>query len=151
MKIYRATLKDSKDIWTWRNDPQTRRMFRSSDFVDWELHSKWFKLMLKRTDQFLLIGCDNQNEKVGMVRFDFKENNVAEISINLNPKKRGLKIAKPLLTQAIDYGIKLGIKEFIAEIKNENHASLYAFKGVGFEFVHEENEMSLFKMTYPKE
>ncbi len=117
MKIYRATLEDSKDIWTWRNDPQTRRMFRFPDFVDGKSHSKWFKLMLKRTDQFLLVGCDNQNEKVGMVWFDIKDNNVAEISINLNPKKRGLKLAKPLLTQAIDYGIKLGIKEFIAEIK----------------------------------
>jgi len=142
-----ATWEDSKDIWLWRNDTHTRSKARSSDLVEWDSHSKWFEVTLQRDDRILLIGVDELKEKVGMVRFDLTGEKTAEISVNLNPQKRGLGLAKPLLTEGIEYAKKKGVRAFIAEIKNENVSSVRTFKSIGFSFVDSNNELSFFRMT----
>ena len=147
MVICKATLEDSKDVWIWRNDPLTRRMFRSSRVVKWSTHNQWFKLSLQNRNRILLIGYDGLKEKVGIVRLDLINKHVAEVSINLNPNKRGLKLSKPLLSSAIQYARKSGITEFYAEIKNNNTTSLHIFKETGFKYIQVKDEMSLLKMT----
>ena len=150
MKIRRAIIEDSEDIWAWRNNTHTRSMFRSSEFVEWAAHVKWFDLMLRRADGLLLVGVDDSDGKVGMVRFDLRNKNVAEISINLNPKKRGLGLAKPLLEQALKRCADiLDVNEFVAEIKIENIASIKTFEGAGFQFFRSDDQMSYFRITAP--
>lgn len=142
-----ATSEDSEDIWVWRNDTRTRSMAHSSDLVEWDSHSEWFDVTLQRDDRIVLIGIDELKEKVGMVRFDLSDKKTAKISVNLNPRKRGLGLAKSLLTEGIEHAKEKGVKLFIAEIKNENVASVRTFKGIGFLFVASNSELSFFRMA----
>ena len=58
IKVRKATLKDSKDIYEWRNDELTRKMSLSTNFVEWDNHIKWFKASLNNTKKSLLMSPD---------------------------------------------------------------------------------------------
>jgi len=50
-----AEEKDSKTIYDWRNDALTRQMFHTTEFVEWEGHSKWFALSLTNPNRLLVM------------------------------------------------------------------------------------------------
>lgn len=137
MKVKPATLQDSKDIWQWRNDPASRAMFFDGDQVAWEDHQQWYARALKSPERTLLVGVDEEvQQNIGVVRFDGLEDEVVEVSINLNPLYRGQGLAKPLLSMAIDHYLAINnCSQLIAKIKSINTASRKLFAGVGFEFV----------------
>jgi len=72
-----------------------------------------------------------------MVRFDKcgKQDNVYEVSINLDPQQRGKGLGRLLLTKAIEhFWTQVADADLIlAEIKKENAASKKAFENAGFE------------------
>ena len=101
MTILRATKNDSKDIWSWRNDELTKKMSITTDNVQWDTHSAWYEASLINPNRYLYIGSIN-NEKIGMCRVDIDiENNIAEVSINVNPLHRGKKLSSHLLSKGI--------------------------------------------------
>ena len=97
--IRKAKMSDSKAIWKWRNDPLTRSMFISKDYIEYKDHLKWFKSKLKNKNSFIFIG-QAFGKSVGMVRIDTTKN-IGEISININPKFRGISLSETLLSDAI--------------------------------------------------
>ncbi|MCH9845595.1 MAG: GNAT family N-acetyltransferase [Alphaproteobacteria bacterium] len=123
---------DGRDIFEWRNDADTRNMSHDSQIVTWQQHEDWFNSSLHNANRCLLI-CADSTKKIGMVRLDIKENE-ALISINLNPKMRGLGLAKPCLTNAMQFFKNAFpyIKTYTAEIKSVNIASSKAFENAGF-------------------
>lgn len=133
IKIRSAKENDSKDIFEWRNDELTRQMSHTSEIIDWENHNRWHSNSLNSQSRVLLICEDNRNEKIAIIRFDISESN-AIISINLNPNQRGKGLAKSCLIQSIEFFSKeyVGIKNLIAEIKEDNIASQKTFLGIGF-------------------
>jgi hypothetical protein len=42
MKIRHALESDSKYLWQWRNDPQTRQNSVNQDEISWGDHNNWF-------------------------------------------------------------------------------------------------------------
>ena len=147
-----ATPNDSSDIFYWRNDDLSRKMAAQSDVVEWENHQKWFQSTPDYESRLFLI-CEvisSSNEKVGVVRFDYNENNKeAKISINLSPKMRGKGYAKPCLKSAVDFFLKEEplCSKIHAEIKDVNIASRKSFEGVGFNKMSEDND-GLLQYTY---
>ncbi len=137
---------DSRDIFEWRNDADTRKMSHDSEIITWQQHEDWFHASLQNADRCLLI-CVDASGKVGMVRLDIKEND-ATISINLNPKMRGLGLAQPCLTNAMQFFKNAfpDIKIYTAEIKSVNIASSKAFENVGFVFDNELNGVKYYRM-----
>ena len=133
LKIRSAEENDSKDIFDWGNDELTRQMSHTSEIIEWENHSIWYSNSLKSENRILLICEDNHNQKIAVIRFDISESN-AIVSINLNPNQRGKGLAKSCLIGSIDFFSKeyIGIKNLIAEIKEENVASQKTFLGIGF-------------------
>ena len=133
--IVKATSGHSKDIWSWRNDPVTRSMFRSPDLVAWDDHAKWFEGSLVNPNRFIYVALVN-NRPVGMVRFDaisLAEGRF-ETSINVAPAKRGSGIGGKLLTgsiRALKNEISC-VKEILAQVKSTNPASNALFKSAGF-------------------
>src|ERR1035437_4870882 len=67
----RATVADSRQLWTWRNDPATRAGSKSHTEVPWDDHHRWFTASLARTDRILLVVQDPVGP-VGTVRWDLK-------------------------------------------------------------------------------
>lgn len=136
LKLRPATLDDRRALWDWRNDTITRRNSFDSRIIPKEEHDLWFHKAMSDPGRCLVIGLDEYNEKVGVVRFDIRSKEVAEIDVNLAPKKRGLGLGAKLIAQSVNhYLAKFNqMTRITARIKEHNVASLKAFEKAGFVF-----------------
>ena len=134
-----ADTNDSKDIWHWRNNKVTRKMFNNMEEVSWQDHEEWFKNMLCNQKSFIYIGVMSNKDNFGMVRFDVIKK-IAEISINLNPKYRSLNLSYRLLLKAINQFSKNNNSQIIAKVKTLNTASKKCFIKAGFKLKKEEQD-----------
>ena len=64
VSIHKATEEDSKDIWIWRNDEKTRKMFTSTEEVSWEAHKIWYDISLKNKNRYLFVGILEPENKI---------------------------------------------------------------------------------------
>jgi len=142
-----AANSDSRLIYELRNDELARQMSHTSDFIEWEGHSKWFASSLKNKHLLLLI-CEDEDtaQQVAVVRFDV-ESDRAFISINLSPLMRGKGEAKNCLKSALGFFAEFcpNVSHVDAEIKLVNVASKRSFEGVGFLRIREELDMLLYE------
>lgn len=133
----KANVSDSRDLFEWRNDQQSREASINRDLVTWEGHEKWLTAKLNSDDTFMLIfELSSQNSsKVGMTRFDLERHKgIAEISINVNPTFRGHGLAEKLLSESIELfaSAETGIHLINATIRESNVASTKIFIRSGF-------------------
>jgi RimJ/RimL family protein N-acetyltransferase len=138
IKIRPATAGDSRDVFDWRNDEQTRRASISQSEVGWAEHERWLASSLADSSSVLfiaeLVDEGDAASAVGMCRFDLAaDRQTAEVSINLNPAFRGRGLSGPVLRAAI--------KRFLAAyegatleatIRLDNVASGRIFTASGF-------------------
>jgi len=138
VEVRLASDSDSRNIYEWRNDDLTRKMFRTSECVEWNEHCKWFASTISNPNRCLLICESEKREPIAVVRFDI-ENNCAELSINLSPLKRGKGYASLCLSSAISYfeAYFPFVSELIAEIKTINIPGRKSFERVGFSLCDE--------------
>lgn len=137
LAIRAATIEDSKYVFEWRNDADTRTASLNTDEVPWAQHEPWFAAVLKnpRITLYLVVTAGLPHERVAMCRFNISPTErSSEISINLNPDFRGQGLAMSVLTLAIESFIaaQLGIDEIVAMIRLQNIASLRIFGAAGF-------------------
>jgi len=138
--VKRATENDSKDIWEWRTNSLTRRMFKDSGYVCWADHHIWYKKSLADPNRYIYVGFLADGAKVGVCRFDIDEiNHVAEVSINLNPTHRGRGLSLSLLTESLFAFSTHRIVNLSAKIKKKNIPSVKCFSRAGFNMVKENN------------
>jgi len=131
--VSKALKTDSADLWTWRNDTQTRAMSLSGEAVDWPTHDAWFDRSLENELRRLYVGRLG-DLKIGMCRFDLNaQRNEAEVSINLNPDARGMRLSVPLLAAAIEAFWNDVRVDLTATVKKQNQASIACFTRCGFE------------------
>ena len=127
-------------------------MFTTNGEVSWEAHCKWYESSLKNRKRYLYVGHEsNSADKVGVCRFDINEQkSTAEVSINLNPKKRGLKLSDKLLSAGIRaFNIEQQV-DLVASIKKNNIASNKCFTKCGFILQSEDNVFQYFKLLINK-
>jgi UDP-2,4-diacetamido-2,4,6-trideoxy-beta-L-altropyranose hydrolase len=124
---------DCHDLWLWRNDPHTRAMSISMHEVDWVTHQGWFRRVLADPHRTILIGMVGE-DKIGMCRFDSLSTSPprVETSINLNPGYRGRRLAVPLLRASICAYRARSDDEIVAQVRDENMASIRTFERSGF-------------------
>ena len=135
MDIREATADDCEDVFCWRNDPFTRAMSRSSDPLDWSVHTSWYAASLSNPQRQLYI-CERAGTKLGLVRFDLNDElDCAEISVELAPEQRGQGYAPRCLLMAIELflGAFPDCVEIEAVVKTTNPASLKSFERAGFQ------------------
>lgn len=139
MKLRRATSADAMDILTWRNDPQTRAMSKTSEMVDAAAHLAWFENAVHDPRRLLLIG-ETGDAKAGMVRFDLGDH-AWLASINIAPEMRGKGYGPTLLGEGVAFLEKEhGHPRIIAEIALNNMASIVTFKKCGFTCYRSDDE-----------
>lgn len=130
-----ASLKDSRDIWTWRNDEITRKMSNTINPISWRAHSDWFEESLSNPYRYLYIALLNGKEKIGVCRFDvdiLKEK--AEVSININPLYRNRGFSSIVLKKSINIFQNCLKIKLTATIKKINTGSIKSFTSIGFNF-----------------
>lgn len=129
-KIYlrKANENDIKDIFNWRNDEETRKVSFHSDFIPFDVHRDWFEKSLKDSNRFMYIAEDNKGNKIGIVRLDRRNDNVAEFDINLDPKMRGKKYGSLLIDKACQmFSEESYVNLLIARTKKNNLPSIKVF------------------------
>jgi len=135
-KFRKASSKDSKDLFDWRNNERARENSLNTDLISWSDHVNWFSDRIKdpNTTIFMIYADDI---KIGSIRFEEKES-IYRVSVVLAPEHTG----KGLGAEIIRYGTELFLmrkkvlKPVIAEVKENNIASLKAFKRAGFKQSH---------------
>ena len=136
INLTKVGITDINDIFEWRNHPDIRKNFFNQELLSWEEHEKWFMAKLKDPDTTIYM-AHYRNEKVGAIRFEVNDS-VIKTSLMLNP----LFLGKGLGPRVIKLGVEEYIKEkkpdmqIIAEIKEDNLASINAFKKAGFKTDH---------------
>tara|TARA_B110001454_G_C12664493_1_gene410968 strand:- start:293 stop:937 length:645 start_codon:yes stop_codon:yes gene_type:complete len=153
VKIYRkislrsAKLKDSREIWEWRNDPLTRAMSRNKSYVTYKNHLEWFRSKLKDSNCSFYMG-EAFGINAGIVRIDVIQN-VGEVSINMNPRVRGMSLATTLLKDAAySFNKKNPSNQLLANIDKKNKASIKLFKNVGFLLEKSKKDMNTYRMKF---
>jgi RimJ/RimL family protein N-acetyltransferase len=144
MKVIKANLSDTFDIFKWRNNITTILYSVSQKKVQLSKHKKWFKNNLIDTKNKIYIGLVTLKKriyKIGMIRFDEKKR--VNVSINLNPKFRGMNLSKKFL--------KMSIKKFnrkkslFAKIHKNNKRSINCFSSCGFILFKTQKQFMIFK------
>lgn len=131
--IVPASHEDSPFLLAWRNDPVSIAASITPSRVEPADHDAWFARVLADIDRRILIARDRSGARLGMVRFD-RSDGIATVSINLAPETRGRRLSVPVLQAGIEaiigeWGRPLRL---VAEIREENAASIALFERVGF-------------------
>lgn len=146
LKIRIADIYDSEDIWKWRNDPHTRKMFANTENISWERHNKWFNLVSNSKEHIILI-AHNEEMKIGMIRFDINNTNSAEVSLNFNPDARGKGFGSMALNKSIEFIINKNINTITTRVRKENTIALKVWKKSNFNILTEDAEYFYLKLS----
>jgi RimJ/RimL family protein N-acetyltransferase len=128
----RGTEADRDRLLEWRNDPDTRAASRKTDVVGTEEHSAWLERVLADPHRHLLI-VELDAEPIGQIRFDRVRGYRYELSVSLDPAWRGRGLGTRALRGACGWLWKqtnaVGV---VAEVREENEASMATFLSAGF-------------------
>ena len=137
LKTARKCESDAKLVMEWRNDPETLKMFYHSKPKRWgffyhEYCNEYFK-----DDELPPVFALFRDEKIGFLRFnkyrdDKIKGNIADMSINLCPKKRGFGFGMEIIKKGAEYLFNKGYETILAEIKQINIVSIRTFEKAGF-------------------
>lgn len=127
-------LNDAKFLLELRNDQTTRENSLQQEKIDFIDHVNWLKKVLvdKKRSLFTIYNKKDKN-KIGQMRFDIAGKQ-AKISIALKPEYRGKGYGEEVVRYGMNYfAVKHdNVNKIIAEIKQNNKASLFTFKKCGY-------------------
>ena len=97
----RAATGDDEDMFfQWRNDPWIVRQGSSQEGVSAEEHHRWFLASLEQVVRELYV-LEVDGVPAGMVRYDFKSAEAAEVSIYLMPAYIGRGYGRQLILDTV--------------------------------------------------
>jgi RimJ/RimL family protein N-acetyltransferase len=129
IKLRPAVPADSAELLRWRNDPDTRAASLDRGAVTLAEHERWYAAALGNAARQILI-AEESNVPVGMVRFDRREGDELEISVNLAPEARGRGLGAEIIVMACRQQ-PVGTV-VIARVRPDNLASVKVFGRAGF-------------------
>jgi len=139
LRLRRAREEDCERIWRMACDAEARAASFSTQPIPWERHMQWFHDKMSDRDCFLFLAQDIEDNYIGQVRFDVKEDR-AVISINIAKDMRRKGYGKQLVQMAVKELFHLSpVRSVHAFVKQNNERSIMTFRGAGFEL--EGNEM----------
>tara|TARA_X000000950_G_scaffold168131_1_gene205234 strand:+ start:1662 stop:2126 length:465 start_codon:yes stop_codon:yes gene_type:complete len=134
MKIRLAEKQDCLDLWKWRNDTKTILNTPSQSPVTYSEHLKWFNKAFNGSNSIIFIGYDQKEKKnFGMIRFDTRNKNLIEVSINLCRRFRGKRLSEKFLNRTINAVSRSNPKSTLsAKVMISNFVSKKLFIKCGF-------------------
>ncbi|MBI4060197.1 MAG: GNAT family N-acetyltransferase, partial [Elusimicrobia bacterium] len=125
---------DARMIWTWRNDPRTRRNSLSQGRISFASHQRWLASKLADDRCALWIAEDASGKPVGQLRLDLSPSGAGVVNIAVAPKRRGQGWGTAMLRGLPKKTGKRRVKRLRAVVKADNLASVMAFLKAGFRF-----------------
>jgi RimJ/RimL family protein N-acetyltransferase len=139
LHIRRATAEDGRDLWSWRNDPESRRNSKSTRPVAWAEHRRWLAASLANSGIVIYVAAQGAT-KLGSVRFELvaADEHRWSVSVAVAPCARNRGFGRQILMLGCETMERLnGALVFDAEIRLQNSASQAVFRGCGFHRVED--------------
>lgn len=126
---------DCRDIWAWRSSPEVSGWCFSGGDLTLDQHKEWFARKSADPNVRMYIAEAKGGVKVGQARLEASGAS-ATISVNLNPEYIGRGIGTKLIVMATQkfFAEMPSVRETLAEIKENNTASIKAFEKAGYVF-----------------
>ena len=137
VKIRPISLEDTKNIVTWRNNPEVRNNFVFRNVFTEEIHLNWYnnRILTGEVAQFI-IHSERLNKDVGSVylRDIDQVNKKAEFGIFIGENDcRGLGIGSKATSLILDYGFnELGLNRIFIRVFTRNIGAIKSYKNAGF-------------------
>ena len=133
LRLRPAKISDARRLWSWANDPETRRASFTPGRIAWKDHLAWFRSKLASKAVRIYIGVTPGARPLGQVRFEGDRPGRAVVSIVVAPAARGKGVGRLLLALGLPRAEKdLGVRTIHACVKMDNPASLALFRSAGF-------------------
>lgn len=137
---------DGAALLAWRNDPSAYRWFRDSRPLTDSEHDAWMSSRLA-DDRVSVWVAVLDGVPLGCVRLDPEPDGSAEVSIVVDPTRRGMGVGGRLLDHCIAKARGRQLGTVVAEIHSGNAASLALFTGRGFTVAGEDGDFVLLRLT----
>ena len=121
---------DTKILFEWRNDPDTRASSVNTEPLKWEDHLNWLNKTLHNPDRQLFVFL-SEGLPAGTCRVDKETEDVFELSSTIAPEFPGKGLGKVMLQELLEHQSLAG-KRKKAVIKPDNIASLKMVEHFGF-------------------
>ena len=96
----------------------------------------------------ILLIAQDAGGPIGVVRFDSIADGRAEVSINVNPERRGQRLGQAALVAACGHAFsELGLTQLSADIRPDNAASIAIFTRIGFGFQGVHEGLNTYRLT----
>jgi|GEM_PF-5587506 len=129
-----ANTDDCIPMWEWWNDHTTRQMMKDNEYVPLESHTQWFNAAMQDSNRVLCVG-ELDGNAFGVVRFLKEEDDIYEVSINLNPAMRGKGLGAVFLAKSIRFLEETNkVNLLYAMLKKVNYPSKRTFEKNNFIF-----------------
>ncbi len=132
IRLRPASGQDARNLWQWRNEPETREASFTTEPIAFDDHVRWLEAKLRDRNVFILIAVGQDGVEIGYVRLDV-HGDAIEMSLSLDRTHRGRGLGARAIRAATEFAVDtLGIQRVIARVKAGNAASLGAFRSAGF-------------------
>ena len=138
--VRRALAADERIVLDWANDADVRQNAFVHEPITSDTHHVWFQRTLNDPDCLLLIGRDRWGLPVGQVRFDLRSDD-ATVDVSVDRAVRGRGAGTAVMRAALAALRTRGrCVRVVAEVLEDNHASLHMFRRLGFTAVAPQRE-----------
>ncbi len=132
VQVRPARLADEDLLFAWRNEPWIVQAGSSRRAVPQEEHHVWFARALTQAERELFI-VEIDGRAAGMVRYDWCENSLAEISTYLLPEFWGKGHGREVFMQTAPAAcVRKKLRGMVARIMVGNDRSIAFFQRLGF-------------------
>lgn len=132
LNIRPACPEDEEILFLWRNDPWIVQQGLSQQTVTRDEHHRWFLQSVEGVERELFL-VEIDGNPTGMIRYDFKSPDEAEVSIYLLPPFPGHGYGQQVILATVpEIFVRRGIKCIIARVRHDNERSLRFFRRLGF-------------------
>jgi len=127
-----ATGEDAHLLWRWANEPSVREASFRIDPIGWDEHRRWLERRLASPAcRIWIVHADGL--PAAQVRFELDANGDAEISVSVDPARRGRGIGRRAVRRAcLELFSETGARSVLARVKAGNRSSLHLFASAGF-------------------
>lgn len=128
--------KDLSLTLSWRNEPEIRKWFKSSDELTFDAHLAWFSSYENKANDYVFL-AEKDNNLIGqfsVYNID-KEKKVAEVGRFIAaPEVKGKGIMRKTMQRFVQFIFdEIDLEEIYLEVYKSNTIAFHLYKKIGFE------------------
>jgi RimJ/RimL family protein N-acetyltransferase len=116
----------------WRNHPESRHGFHSSEEITAEQHRAWFAGYRERADDYVFIMEVAGRPVAQSALYDIVPSAAEFGRLLVDPGERGRGLSHRIIALTQDAAVALGLDELYLQVKRANRRAIRAYERAGF-------------------